>query len=75
MWQVLESSKICPVIFNESGTIVFLIISLHLRNCCVTKSDGTYGCGTARKDGQGFPELLKNPKLKERYDTFFSWCG
>ena len=28
--------------------------------------DGMYGCGTARKDRRGFPNELKNLKLKER---------
>ena len=27
-------------------------------------SDGIYGCGTARKDRKGFPEVLKNVRLK-----------
>ena len=30
------------------------------------ESVGTYGCGTAWRDRQGFPIELKNPKLKER---------
>ena len=33
---------------------------------CDLESVGTYGCGTARRDRLGFPEQLKNPKLKKR---------
>ncbi len=29
---------------------------------------GIYGCGTARSNRKGFPEQLKKPKLKQRYD-------
>ena len=36
------------------------------RLLCDLESVGTYGCGTARRDRQGFPVDLKNPKLKER---------
>ena len=30
------------------------------------EKDGIYSCGTARKDRRGFPEQLKNLKLKAR---------
>ena len=36
------------------------------RLLCDLESVGTYGCGTARRDRQGFPVELNNPKLKER---------
>ncbi len=29
---------------------------------------GIYGCGTARSHRKGFPEQLKKPKLKQRYE-------
>ena len=28
--------------------------------------DDVYGCGTARKDWKGFPQVLKDTKLKNR---------
>ena len=33
---------------------------------CDLELSDTYGCGTVRKNRKGFPEELKNPKLKER---------
>ena len=34
------------------------------------EKDGTYSCGTARKDRKQFPPALKNPGLKKRYVTY-----
>ena len=34
--------------------------------------DGIYGCGTARKDRKGFPELLKSVQLDTRYNFSFT---
>jgi len=31
------------------------------------EKDGVYGCGTARKDRRGFPEMLKSVKLTFRF--------
>ena len=39
---------------------------------CDLEKGGIYGCGTARKDRRGFPDTLKNAKLKERYVTILS---
>ena len=36
---------------------------------CDLNKGGIYGCGTARKDRRGFPDTLKQAKLKQRYVT------